>query len=61
MPRKKNLLNTQAPIVGPTRPVFEPDDRPGDPGNLPPAQGFPSEGETGAGSGTLQPDASGEL
>ncbi|HIB69548.1 MAG TPA: hypothetical protein EYO33_31825, partial [Phycisphaerales bacterium] len=41
MPRQKNLLNTQAPIVGPTRPVYQPDDRPGDPGNLPPAQGLP--------------------
>ena len=63
LPRKKNLLNTQAPIVGPTRPVFQQDDRPGDPGSLPPAQGMPDAAPPppDQDGGLLQPDASGEI
>lgn len=38
--RQRNALGT-SPLVGPTRPVLQPDNRVGDPDELPPAQGLP--------------------
>lgn len=40
LPRRKRTTST-SPLVGPTRPVFQPDNRVGDPDQLPPAQGLP--------------------